>query len=70
MMVELAPTLRRFGELDTSDELAALVVVMSPTTMDRRTPAPAAMAPEGPLEHQAGVVAEEPDPDPNVGAVG
>ena len=36
VMVELVPTLRRFGELDISDELAGLLVVMSPATMDRR----------------------------------
>ena len=45
VMVELVPTLRRFGELDISDELAGLLVVMSPATMDRRlAPARAAIA--------------------------
>lgn len=33
---ELVATLRRFGELDISDEVAAAVVTMSPATMDRR----------------------------------
>jgi len=33
---ELVATLRRFGELDVSDEVAAAVVAMSPATMDRR----------------------------------
>ena len=48
VMVELVPTLRRFGELDISDELAALLVVMSPATMDRRlAPARAAMTLRG-----------------------
>ena len=48
VMVELVPTLRRFGELDISDELAALLVVMSPATMDRRlAPARASMALRG-----------------------
>jgi hypothetical protein len=48
VMVELVPTLRRFGELDISDELAALLVVMSPATMDRRlAPARAAMTVKG-----------------------
>lgn len=35
-MGELVPTLRRFGGLDVSDELAAALMVMSPATMDRR----------------------------------
>ena len=48
VMVELVPTLRRFGELKISDELAALLVVMSPATMDRRlAPARAAMSLKG-----------------------
>jgi hypothetical protein len=48
VMVELVPTLRRFGELAISDELAALLVVMSPATMDRRlAPARAAMSLKG-----------------------
>ena len=34
VMAELVPTLRRFTELDISDELAELLVVMSPATMD------------------------------------
>ena len=36
VMGELVATLRRFGELDVSDELAAALTVMSPATMDRR----------------------------------
>jgi len=36
VMGELVPTLRRFGELDVTDELAAALVAMSPATMDRR----------------------------------
>lgn len=36
MMGELVPTLRRFQELDVSDELAASLSAMSPATMDRR----------------------------------
>jgi len=36
VMGELVATLRRFGELDVSDELAAAVTAMSPATMDRR----------------------------------
>ena len=48
VMAELVPTLRRFAELDISDELAALLVVMSPATMDRRlAPARAAMSLRG-----------------------
>lgn len=35
-MGELVATLRRFGELDVSDELAGVLRVMSPATMDRR----------------------------------
>jgi len=35
-MGELVPTLRRCGELDVSDELAAALMAMSPATMDRR----------------------------------
>jgi len=35
-MGELVATLRRFGELDVSDQLAEAQVVMSPATMDRR----------------------------------
>jgi hypothetical protein len=48
VMAELVATLRRFGELDITDELAALLVVMSPATMDRRlAPARAAMTLRG-----------------------
>jgi hypothetical protein len=48
VMAELVPTLRRFGELQISDELAGLLVVMSPATMDRRlAPARAAMTLKG-----------------------
>ena len=48
VMGELVPTLRRFGELDISDELAAQLVAMSPATMDRRlAPARAAMTLRG-----------------------
>ena len=36
VMGELVATLRRFGELDVSDALAAALVAMSPATMDRR----------------------------------
>src|SRR5450830_75481 len=36
VMGELVATLRRFGELDASDELAAALTAMSPATMDRR----------------------------------
>ena len=36
VMGELVPTLRRFGEIDVSDARAALLVAMSPATMDRR----------------------------------
>jgi hypothetical protein len=36
VMAELVPTLRRFGELEVSDEVAAALLRMSPATMDRR----------------------------------
>ena len=36
VMAELVATLRRHGELDVSEEIAAALVVMSPATMDRR----------------------------------
>jgi integrase-like protein len=36
MMGELVPTLRRFGELDVTDALAAALVAMSAATIDRR----------------------------------
>jgi len=36
VMGELVPTLRRFDELDISDQTAALLIGMSPATMDRR----------------------------------
>lgn len=36
VMAELVPTLRRFEELDVSDEVAAALGAMSPATMDRR----------------------------------
>jgi len=48
VMVELVATLRRFGELDVSDEVAAALVVMSAATMDRRlAPDRAAMSLRG-----------------------
>jgi hypothetical protein len=36
VMAELVATLRRFGELDVGDDIAAALVVMSAATMDRR----------------------------------
>ena len=36
MMGDLVPRLRRFAELEVTDEVAAALVVMSPATMDRR----------------------------------
>lgn len=36
MMGELVPTLRRFDELQVTDEVATALVSMSPATMDRR----------------------------------
>ena len=36
MMGELVPTLRRFDELDVTDEVACELIAMSPATMDRR----------------------------------
>lgn len=83
VMVELVATLRCFGELEVSDEVAALLVVMSPATMDRRL-APDRLAPDraamtlrgrshtkpGSLPHQTGVAVQGPDPDPDLGAVG
>jgi hypothetical protein len=48
VMAELVATLRRFGELDIDDGLAAALVAMSPATMDRRlAPDRAAMALRG-----------------------
>jgi hypothetical protein len=35
-MAELVPTLRRFGELDVSAQVAVAMVAMPPATMDRR----------------------------------
>jgi hypothetical protein len=42
VMGGLVAAMRRCGELDVSDEVAAALVVMSPATMDRR------LAPPGP----------------------
>ena len=36
VMGELVATLRRFGELDVSSDVAAALTVVSPATMDRR----------------------------------
>ena len=36
VMAELVPTLRRFGELDIDDDVAAALLAMSAATMDRR----------------------------------
>ena len=48
VMADLVPTLRRFAELDISDELAARLVAMSPATIDRRlAPARASMTLRG-----------------------
>jgi hypothetical protein len=48
VMAELVPTLRRFGELEITDELAGALVAMSPATIDRRlAPARAAMSLRG-----------------------
>ena len=48
VMGELVATLRRFGELEVSDELAGMLVAMSPATMDRRlAPARASMTIKG-----------------------
>lgn len=40
VLAELVPTLRRFGELPVSDELAGQLVAMSPATIDRGWPVP------------------------------
>lgn len=48
MMGDLVPRLRRFDELEVTDEVAAALVVMSPATMDRRlAPDRAAMVLKG-----------------------
>jgi hypothetical protein len=48
VLATLVPTLRRFGELDVSDETATQLVAMSPATIDRRlAPARAAMMLKG-----------------------
>ena len=48
MLGDLVPRLRRFGELQVSDETAALLVAMSPATIDRRlAPDRAAMSLRG-----------------------
>ena len=36
MMADLVPRLRRFGELDVTDDVAAGLVAMSAATIDRR----------------------------------
>lgn len=36
VLAEMVPTLRRFGELEISDELAVALLAMSPATIDRR----------------------------------
>ena len=48
VMAELVPTLRRFAELEVSDEVAAGLVVIAASTMDRRrAPDRAAMSLRG-----------------------
>ncbi|MGI8697634.1 MAG: integrase catalytic domain-containing protein [Mycobacteriales bacterium] len=48
VMAGLVATLRRFGELDIGDDIAAALIAMSPATMDRRLAADrAAMWPRG-----------------------
>ncbi|MGZ8801975.1 MAG: integrase catalytic domain-containing protein, partial [Mycobacterium sp.] len=48
MLGDLVPRLRRFGELEVSEETAALLVAMSPATIDRRlAPDRAAMSLRG-----------------------
>ena len=36
IMGELVPRLRRFGELDITEDVQAALLAMSPATMDRR----------------------------------
>ncbi len=44
IMSELVPTLRRFNELQVSDQTAVLLVAMSPATMDRRSASPTTLS--------------------------
>ena len=71
VMADLVRRLRRFGELENHRRGGA-----RPAGDGGLHDGPAAGGgpgrdePEGPVAHQAGVVAEEPDPDPDLGPVG
>jgi hypothetical protein len=47
VLTDLVARLRRFGELEVSDEVAAQLVVMSPATIDRRLAPDRAKLPRG-----------------------
>ena len=68
ILAELVPVLRRYGELDLDDNAAGLLVRMSAASIGRRlASARATMLVRGPVAHQAGVAAQVPDRDADVG---
>ena len=71
MLSVLVPLLRRDGELDLTDDEAALLASMSAATIDRRLAGSqgAGRIPGG-EPHQAGLPAQVPDPDPDLVGVG
>ena len=71
VMAELVPTLRRFAELEVSDEVAAGLVVIAASTMDRRrAPDRAAMSLRGRSHTKPGSAAQGRDRDPVLDALG
>ena len=71
VLAELVAILRRFAELDIDDDTAALLAGMSAATIDRRLAGERKKhAAQGSLAHQAGVAAQEPDPDADLGGLG
>ena len=71
-MAEIVDRLRGRGELEISGEVRDRLVSMSAATIDRRLAGERARmrrAVDGPLENEARFVAQEPDPDPNLGGL-
>lgn len=70
-MGEIVERLRACGELDISDETAALLCSMSAATIDRRlAPGPEETADQRTLGHEARHAAQGADPDQDLGGLG
>ena len=69
MLATVVPLLRRDGEIVLNDAEAALLVSMSPASIDRHLAPERAACATGTLPHEAGHAAQVPDPHTDLGRV-